>query len=222
MQTRITTKYNIPNLKAAKYQRIQKRERDADKDASAAAATDAPRIPRATLTLKTYDPESGVVLKFKTDRAADVGRLVGGLGRVGRVMAALPERAEGMKAREVLLERLANGWTIQHLIKPWKTQHRPSMLQRPYRPHERPLFLPVMRKRHKRRQVAVVAAAEEERRRKRAKSETCVSFQCRMFTLAIEHAGENGLLKPRTCIQMLKRGFPTGRDLSAFYRSFCE
>jgi len=52
-------------------------------------------VPKAWLVLKTYDPESGVVLKFKTDRAADVGRLINGLGRLGRHMAALPEKAEG-------------------------------------------------------------------------------------------------------------------------------
>ena len=45
--------------------------------------------------LKTYDPESGVVLKYKTDKAADVGRLIAGLGRLGRDMAALPEKEEG-------------------------------------------------------------------------------------------------------------------------------
>ena len=46
--------------------------------------------------LKTYDPESGVVLKYKTDKAADVGRLIASLGRLGRHMAALPEKQEGM------------------------------------------------------------------------------------------------------------------------------
>jgi hypothetical protein len=45
--------------------------------------------------LKTYCPESGVVLKFKTDRAAEVVRLIGSLGRVGRHMAALPPKEEG-------------------------------------------------------------------------------------------------------------------------------
>lgn len=54
-------------------------------------------MPKAFLTLKTYDPESGVVLKFKTDRAADVGRLITGLGRLGRHMAALPQKTEGME-----------------------------------------------------------------------------------------------------------------------------
>lgn len=52
-------------------------------------------MPRAWLVLKTYDPESGVVLKFKTDRAAEVGRLINGLGRLGRHMAALPQETEG-------------------------------------------------------------------------------------------------------------------------------
>ena len=55
-------------------------------------------MPRATLEVKAYDPESGVTLKFKTEKSADVGRLIAGLGRIGRQMAALPEKAEGMQA----------------------------------------------------------------------------------------------------------------------------
>ncbi|CAK3796631.1 Hypothetical predicted protein [Lecanosticta acicola] len=92
--TRITTKYNIPNLDSPRYQKALKRKRkeeNEEKDKDAAAA---PKVPRATLTLKTFDPESGVTLKFKTDRAAEVGRLITGLGRVGRHMAALPEKEE--------------------------------------------------------------------------------------------------------------------------------
>lgn len=45
--------------------------------------------------MKTYDPESGVCLKFKTDRAAEVGRLINGMGKLGRHMAALPQETEG-------------------------------------------------------------------------------------------------------------------------------
>ncbi|KAK3074614.1 hypothetical protein LTR53_002825 [Teratosphaeriaceae sp. CCFEE 6253] len=90
--TRITTKYNIPNLESAKYQeKSNKRKRDGEAEGKESAA---PKVPRAALVLKTYDPESGVVLKFKTDKAADVGRLMSGLGRLGRHMAALPEQAE--------------------------------------------------------------------------------------------------------------------------------
>ena len=53
-------------------------------------------MPRATLEVKAYDPVSGATLKFKTEKSADVGRLIAGVGRIGRQMAALPEKAEGM------------------------------------------------------------------------------------------------------------------------------
>lgn len=39
--------------------------------------------------LKTYDPHSGVTLKYKTSKAAEVGRLVQMLGTLGRGMAGL-------------------------------------------------------------------------------------------------------------------------------------
>lgn len=85
-------------MSAPKYQqKLLKRKRDGDGEQDEKDGGAATHIPRATLTLKTYDPESGVVLKFKTDRAAEVGRLIHGLGRVGRHMAALPEKAEGSK-----------------------------------------------------------------------------------------------------------------------------
>jgi hypothetical protein len=47
------------------------------------------------LTLKTFDPTSGTLLKYKTDKAAEVGRLIASLGTLGRHMASLPEIAEG-------------------------------------------------------------------------------------------------------------------------------
>lgn len=49
---------------------------------------------KAVLVLKTYDPVSGTCLKYRTDKAAEVGRLIAALGTCGRVMAALPEKAE--------------------------------------------------------------------------------------------------------------------------------
>jgi hypothetical protein len=54
------------------------------------------------LDLKTYDPESGACLKYRTNKAAEVGRLIASLGRLGRHMAALPEVAEGMHIRNSL------------------------------------------------------------------------------------------------------------------------
>lgn len=53
-----------------------------------AAAT---KPPRASLIIKTYDPHSGVCLKYKTTKAAEVSRLVQLLGSLGRKMAALPD-----------------------------------------------------------------------------------------------------------------------------------
>lgn len=102
-QTRITTKYNIPNLDSPKFQqKLKKRKREAEGEEKDGAP--APLVPRATLALKTYDPESGVVLKFKTDRAAEVGRLIAGLGRVGRHMAALPEKEDSVSHPRRLAE----------------------------------------------------------------------------------------------------------------------
>lgn len=96
LQARITTKYHIPNLESARYaSKKRKRSTDENKEEGEKAGEDAPRVPRGTLEVKAYDPESGVTLKFKTEKSADVGRLIAGLGRVGRYMAALPEKAEG-------------------------------------------------------------------------------------------------------------------------------
>lgn len=58
--------------------------------------TDAPdaaaaKPPRASLIVKTFDPHSGVCLKYKTTKAAEVSRLVQLLGSLGRKMAALPD-----------------------------------------------------------------------------------------------------------------------------------
>lgn len=64
-QTRITTKYEIQK------------------------ADD----PRARLEFKSYDPATGACLKYKTDKAAEVGRLVAALGRLAGEMAGVPESA---------------------------------------------------------------------------------------------------------------------------------
>lgn len=58
---------------------------------------------KGTVVLKTYDPASGALVKFKTNKIADVGRMVAVLGRLGRVQAGLgdgmfrsfPERGSG-------------------------------------------------------------------------------------------------------------------------------
>lgn len=49
--------------------------------------------PRAKLILKTFCPQSGVCLKYKTCKAAEVGRLVQMLGSLGRGMSGMAARA---------------------------------------------------------------------------------------------------------------------------------
>jgi len=81
--TRITTKYSQP--------RKAKGSKDTATE-TGATSTDAPngtsakpkKEPSATLTLKTYHPDSGICLKYRTDKAAEVGRLMTGLGRLAK------------------------------------------------------------------------------------------------------------------------------------------
>ncbi|KAL4890251.1 signal recognition particle 9 kDa protein-domain-containing protein [Aspergillus ambiguus] len=62
--TRITTKYHFP--------RPQK---------PASAETNPPPA-IASLTLKTFNPTSGICLKYRTNKAAEVGRLITSLGKL--------------------------------------------------------------------------------------------------------------------------------------------
>lgn len=94
--TKITTKYTISrtkpspsHLKSTASSPPPKSEHSESQGPSQQS-----QAPKATLTLKTYDPVSGTCLKYKTDKAAEVGRLVASLGSCGRVMAALPAREE--------------------------------------------------------------------------------------------------------------------------------
>jgi hypothetical protein len=57
-----------------------------------------PKPPRGSLIMKTYDPVSGVTLKYKTTKAAEVSRLIMCLGKMSRPMAGLPELKEEIMA----------------------------------------------------------------------------------------------------------------------------
>ncbi|KAL1993249.1 hypothetical protein VTN49DRAFT_3198 [Thermomyces lanuginosus] len=73
--TRITTKYSFPSRPS----------RNSRKPASAsteATPTATPAAPIATLELKTYNPVAGICLKYRTNKAAEVGRLITGLGKL--------------------------------------------------------------------------------------------------------------------------------------------
>ncbi|KHE84715.1 hypothetical protein GE21DRAFT_4017, partial [Neurospora crassa] len=111
--TRVTTSYSLrPAIRPSKAEKLAAKEarrakekketgsssssskkttegEEPPKDAAAAAAA-AAKPPRGHLVLKTFDPHSGVCLKYKTSKAAEVGRLIQMLGQLGRRMAALP------------------------------------------------------------------------------------------------------------------------------------
>ncbi|KAG4434592.1 hypothetical protein IFR05_009917 [Cadophora sp. M221] len=57
-------------------------------------------VARATLTIKTYDPQSGTTLKYSTNKGAEVSRLIQILGRLARGMAGLEEKDEGVLGGE--------------------------------------------------------------------------------------------------------------------------
>ncbi len=60
-----------------------------DEKPTPAAPAPAGQNPRAKLVLKTVDPASGVCLKYKTTKAAEVSRLVQLLGQLSRRQAGL-------------------------------------------------------------------------------------------------------------------------------------
>lgn len=91
---RITTKYSLPRRPNPKSKTTSNRARRRQHHTSgdAPSTIDPPathpqrekKDPTATLTLKTFDPTSGICLKYRTDKAAEVGRLMTGLGRLAR------------------------------------------------------------------------------------------------------------------------------------------
>ncbi|KAM3084485.1 hypothetical protein ACMFMG_001408 [Clarireedia jacksonii] len=103
--THITTKYNISHAADSPHApssvrshsshkpRLPKPKAPSDSTTETQPTTTnpAPEPPRATLVLKTYCTETGVSLKYKTNKVAEVSRLIQILGRLGRVMAKLPE-----------------------------------------------------------------------------------------------------------------------------------
>ncbi|KAL4795994.1 signal recognition particle 9 kDa protein-domain-containing protein [Aspergillus venezuelensis] len=69
--TRITTKYTYPKPSATAKPPTSTQTQD---------STITQTTPLATLTLKTYTPEAGICLKYRTNKAAEVGRLITALG----------------------------------------------------------------------------------------------------------------------------------------------
>ncbi|KAL8643798.1 MAG: hypothetical protein Q9226_008114 [Calogaya cf. arnoldii] len=92
--TRITTKYRISPPRPRRKSKAIVPDDTASTASPPPTQQQQPAQSRAHLILKTYDPVSGVCLKYKTDKAAEVGRLVAALGRCGRAMAGLPPQDE--------------------------------------------------------------------------------------------------------------------------------
>lgn len=94
--TRVTTKYSLPRKPNTK-SKSQSPSKRSQKAAANTEGTDGPtsdgqaqtqqrekKEPSATLTLKTFHPGSGICLKYQTDKAQEVGRLMAGLGKLAK------------------------------------------------------------------------------------------------------------------------------------------
>lgn len=120
----MTTKYKIPhaNPPPNKYkpssQRTEQPKRRLKKTKEGEGPVERARNLQAHLVLKAYEAHSGVCLKYRTDKAAEVGRLVAGFGRCGRTMAGLAaEPAESEAAMAVDLPASASVQTQGNEVK---------------------------------------------------------------------------------------------------------
>ncbi|KAM0470867.1 hypothetical protein ACHAPX_009741 [Trichoderma viride] len=87
--TRVTTRYSIKPVKP------RKQTTTTTSGDESSTAPSGPRPPRGSLVLKTYDPVSGVTLKYRTTKAAEVTRLMSAaLGRLGKAMAGIQDVPE--------------------------------------------------------------------------------------------------------------------------------
>ncbi|KAF9884601.1 hypothetical protein FE257_001423 [Aspergillus nanangensis] len=77
--TRITTKYSFPS---SSRQKKSSSTAQSNPTTSTPAATPSTAAPIATLTLKTFNPTSGICLKYRTNKGAEVGRLITSLGKL--------------------------------------------------------------------------------------------------------------------------------------------
>ena len=102
--TRITTKYSLPKKSKSKSTMKGTTEQlGATSDATdSKKTTREQQPPAATLTLKTFETTAGICLKYQTNKSAEVGRLMTGLGRLakGEVVEEPSSAAVGVEAKE--------------------------------------------------------------------------------------------------------------------------
>ncbi|CAI7608319.1 unnamed protein product [Penicillium discolor] len=83
--TRIVTKYSFPTNRRGNIIRAHKSQvrKDAAKTTDAPSTTPAqPPTAIATLTLKTFNPTTGICLHYRTNKAQEVSRLITSLGKL--------------------------------------------------------------------------------------------------------------------------------------------
>ncbi|KAF3215602.1 hypothetical protein TWF192_006530 [Orbilia oligospora] len=110
--TRITTTYNISPAPTTPSRR-PKPTPSKSTTTTATQTEEKPKLPRGTLTLKTYDPISGSLIKLRTDKIADVGRIVTGLHRLARSMAGLKDLGSGEVTAAAAAAAAAPGGTAE-------------------------------------------------------------------------------------------------------------
>jgi hypothetical protein len=81
--TRITTKYSLPRKRKTKPSQATPGKAPQQTENSKSSARQR-QLPAATLTLKTFEPAAGICLKYRTNKSAEVGRLMTCLGRLAK------------------------------------------------------------------------------------------------------------------------------------------
>ncbi|KAH6724211.1 signal recognition particle 9 kDa protein-domain-containing protein [Leptodontidium sp. MPI-SDFR-AT-0119] len=114
--TRITSKYTISPPSSTPSKTTPPQSTTATPVPTTTSKPDPPTA-RATLTLKTYDPQSGTTLKYSTNKGAEVSRLIQILGRLARGMAGLEEREEVVLGEEVKEEGEKDGVVAPVVVK---------------------------------------------------------------------------------------------------------
>ncbi|KAK7717201.1 hypothetical protein SLS57_006346 [Botryosphaeria dothidea] len=128
---RVVTKYSILKRRTTKDRKRQvatsdPAKADASHQPTSTSAVQAPAPPQAALTLKTYDPASGVCLKYQTTKAAEVGRLISSLEKLSRTMAALPDVSEDVAMADAPAANQGTGTSTPNPEATAKSESKPA------------------------------------------------------------------------------------------------